>query len=74
MYIVVIAWMYVILMVSLFQSSFFRGLVTFVGAGLLPLALVLYLFGTPQRRRQQQAKELENSNTDSAESGVSKPD
>jgi membrane protein implicated in regulation of membrane protease activity len=57
MYIVVIAWMYVILMVSLFQSSLFRGLVTFVGAGVLPLALILYIFGTPQRRRQQQSQE-----------------
>jgi membrane protein implicated in regulation of membrane protease activity len=64
MYIVVIAWMYVILMVSLFQSSLFRGIVTFIGAGLLPLALILYIFGTPQRRRQQQQKDLPPSDPD----------
>jgi membrane protein implicated in regulation of membrane protease activity len=65
MYIVVIAWMYVILMVSLFQSSVFRGIVTFVGAGLLPLALILYLFGAPQRRRNR-AEEKNPQPTDAA--------
>jgi hypothetical protein len=58
-YIVVIGWMYVILMVSVFQSTVFRGVATFIFAGLLPLALILYLFGTPQRRRQKQAQEDE---------------
>jgi hypothetical protein len=54
MYIVAIAWMYVIMMVSFLQPSIFRGVVTFFGAGILPLALLLFLMGTPQRRRNKQ--------------------
>jgi hypothetical protein len=53
-YIVAIAWLYVLMLVSVMQPTVFRGIVTFVGAGLLPLALLLYLVGTPQRRRQRQ--------------------
>ena len=52
-YIVAIAWLYVLMLVSVMQPTVFRGIVTFVGAGLLPLALLLYLVGTPQRRRQR---------------------
>jgi len=54
-YIVAIAWLYVLMLVSVMQPTVFRGIVTFVGAGLLPLALLLYLVGTPQRRRQRLA-------------------
>jgi FtsH-binding integral membrane protein len=54
MYIVAIAWMYVVMMVSFLQPTIFRGLVTFFGAGLLPLGLLLFLIGTPQRRRNKQ--------------------
>lgn len=53
MYIVAIAWIYVMLLVSVMQPTVFRGVVTFVGAGLGPLALLLWLVGTPRRRREQ---------------------
>jgi hypothetical protein len=53
MYIVAIAWIYVTLMVAIMQPTVFRGIVTFLGTGLLPLALLLYLLGTPQRRRNR---------------------
>ena len=53
MYIVAIAWIYVVLMVSVLQESVFRGIATFIFAGVLPLALLLFLVGTPQRRRNQ---------------------
>jgi NADH:ubiquinone oxidoreductase subunit 6 (subunit J) len=62
MYLVAIAWMYVVLMMCLVeaaspQGSLLGALVTFVMYGLLPLALVLYLIGTPGRKRalRQQA-------------------
>ncbi len=55
MYIVVIAWLYVVMMVSFLQPTVFRGLITFIGAGVLPLALLLFLVGTPQRRRNKAA-------------------
>jgi len=65
MYIVAIAWLYVLLLVSIMQPSIFRGIVTFVGAGLLPLALLLYLMGTPQRRRNRAKAEAQSPPPDS---------
>ena len=61
MYIVAIAWIYVVLMVSIMQPSVFRGIVTFLGAGLFPLALLLYLIGTPQRRRNRRRADRADS-------------
>ncbi|HPA88891.1 MAG TPA: hypothetical protein PK072_08805 [Quisquiliibacterium sp.] len=57
MYIVALAWIYVVLMVSIMQPTVLKGVVTFLGTGLLPLALFLYLMGTPQRRRNQKRAE-----------------
>ena len=56
MYIVAIAWLYVTLMVSVAQPSVLKGLLTFLGTGLLPLALFLWLVGTPERRRRAAAR------------------
>jgi len=65
-YIVAIAWIYVTLMVSIMQPTVFRGVVTFLGVGLGPLALLLWLVGTPARRRRRALEE-------SAESGTAAP-
>jgi len=65
-YIVAIAWLYVLMLVSVMQPTVFRGIVTFVGAGLLPLALLLYLVGTPQRRRQRQRASAQETVADAA--------
>ena len=56
MYLVVIAWMYVVLLMSLAeafssQGSLLGALVTFVLYGVLPLSIVLYILGTPARKR-----------------------
>ena len=56
MYLVAIAWMYVVLMMALAEALSAQGTVlgavfTFLLYGLLPLSLVLYLLGTPLRRR-----------------------
>jgi hypothetical protein len=56
MYLVAIAWIYVVLMMSLVEALSPQGTVlgavfTFLLYGLLPLSLVLYLMGTPMRRR-----------------------
>jgi len=53
MYIVAIAWTYVTLLMALTETSFVAGLATFLFYGLLPLALLLWLFGTPERRRRR---------------------
>lgn len=53
MYIVAIAWIYVTLLMALTESSFVAGLATFLFYGLFPLALLLWLVGTPERRRRR---------------------
>lgn len=62
MYIVPIAWMYVVLMMALAealspQGTVLGAIVTFTMYGLLPLAIVLYIMGTPARRRARRAAE-----------------
>ncbi|WP_119287220.1 hypothetical protein [Azohydromonas sediminis] len=56
MYLVPIAWMYVVGMVALAEALSVNGTVlgalfTLVFWGLLPLAVVMYVLGTPARRR-----------------------
>ncbi len=62
MYLVAIAWLYVVLLMALAEGVSDHG--TWLGAavtlafyGLLPLAVVLYLVGTPSRRAARQARE-----------------
>lgn len=55
MYIVAIAWLYVVLMMSLTETSIVAGVVTFALYGLAPLSLFLWLVGTPQRRRNRRS-------------------
>jgi hypothetical protein len=57
MYLVAIAWMYVVLMMSLAEALSSQGTVlgafiTLVLYGLLPLSILLYIMGTPLRRRR----------------------
>jgi hypothetical protein len=59
MYLVVIAWFYVVLMMAVAEATHSNGtvlgaIVTFVLYGLLPIALVVYLMGTPMRRKGDQ--------------------
>lgn len=53
MYIIAIGWIFVTGLMALTETSIFSGLVTFVFVGLGPLALILWLLGTPERRRRQ---------------------
>jgi len=62
MYLVAIAWIYVVLMMALAealspQGTLLGALVTLVGYGVLPLAIVLYVLATPHRRRARRAAE-----------------
>ncbi|RFO98722.1 hypothetical protein DIC66_02250 [Rhodoferax lacus] len=64
MYIVPIAWIYVALMMSVAEATNSNGTVlgavmTFVLYGLLPVGLVLYIMGTPGRKRLLRAKAAE---------------
>ena len=68
MYIVAIAWLYVIGLMSLTAKSFLGGLMMFLGWGILPLALFLWLMGTPYRRRLRQAADQKLGKPDGADS------
>lgn len=56
MYIIAIAWIYVVLMMAVTEHSIVAGVMTVVFYGLAPLALFLWLFGTPARRRARMAR------------------
>lgn len=52
MIIIAIGWMYVVLLMALTQPTWLAGIFTVIGYGLFPLSIVLYLVGTPGRRRR----------------------
>lgn len=59
---IVVAWLYVVVMMTLAEAFSTQGTVlgavfTLLGYGLLPLALVVYILGTPARRRAIAARE-----------------
>jgi len=61
-YLVVIAWMYVVLMMSAAEATAMNGtvlgaIVTFVLYGLLPMGIVVYIMSTPARKRKIKARE-----------------
>lgn len=57
MYIVAIGWIYVVVLMALTEESVAAGLATFLFYGIAPLAVLLYLMGTPQRRRNRRRRE-----------------
>ena len=57
MYVIAIGWLYVTLLMAATEANITAGVLTFVVYGAAPLALFLWLFGTPQRRRKQLARE-----------------
>ncbi len=63
MYLVAIAWMYVVLMVAIAQAAHPGGkllgaLLTVVFWGVLPLTVVLYILGSSARRRARRQAEV----------------
>ncbi len=61
MYLVVIAWVYVTLMMALAEAasptgSILGAVITFALYGLLPLSIVIYIMGTPARKRRLRAR------------------
>ena len=68
MHIVAIGWIYVVLMMAITEHSIVAGIMTFLMYGVIPLAIILYLTGSKQRRRNQSSKKnpVVKSNEDSA--------
>ncbi|KAF7958177.1 hypothetical protein AWV80_00785 [Cupriavidus sp. UYMU48A] len=57
MYIVAIGWLYVALMMAITEHNMVAGVATFLLYGAAPVALVLYIMGTPGRRQRRKAEE-----------------
>lgn len=66
MYLVAVAWIYVVLMMAVAEATSTQGTVlgavfTFLLYGVLPLSIVMYLLRTPHRRRLRRAREEEEA-------------
>lgn len=64
MYLIAIGWLYVALMMAVAESmhpngGVFSAVLTFIFYGLLPTGLVMYVMGTPLRRKARLAQERE---------------
>jgi len=57
MYVIAIGWLYVTLLMAATEANLTAGVLTFTLYGAAPLALFLWLFGTPQRRRNRLSRE-----------------
>lgn len=62
MWIVAIAWMYVALMMAVSEAvspvgSVLGAIITLLFYGVLPTALVMYVLGTPQRRKARRVRQ-----------------
>ena len=62
MYIIPIAWLYVVVMMAVAEATNANGtilgaIVTFVLYGLLPIGLILYFMGAPGRKRAIRARD-----------------
>lgn len=62
MYLIAIAWIYVVLLMALAEAMSAQGtvlgaVITFGLYGVLPLSLLMYILGTPGRRRLRQRAE-----------------
>jgi mannose/fructose/N-acetylgalactosamine-specific phosphotransferase system component IID len=63
MYLIAIGWLYVALMMAVVeafstQGTVIGGVFTFLGYGLMPVALVVYILSSGDRRRARQKAEL----------------
>jgi mannose/fructose/N-acetylgalactosamine-specific phosphotransferase system component IID len=79
MYLVAIAWMYVVVMMSVAEATAQNGtvlgaIITFFLYGVLPCVILMYLMGTPMRRRKIRAQELADLEQLHAQAALSNPD
>jgi hypothetical protein len=74
MYLIAIGWLYVTLLMAITESSLTAGVMTFLLYGAAPLALFLWLVGTPQRRRNQLRPEVTDDAVDQNDTGDPRAD
>jgi Na+-transporting methylmalonyl-CoA/oxaloacetate decarboxylase gamma subunit len=64
MYLIAIAWIYVVLMMAVAEATSSQGtvlgaLMTVLFYGVLPLSILIYIMGTPGRKRARRAQEAQ---------------
>jgi hypothetical protein len=79
MYLVAIGWLYVALMMAVAEATnstgtVLGGIVTFLLYGVAPMTLVIYLMGTPGRRRAIKAQEAAEHAAQMASTSSVEPD
>ncbi|MBB6558265.1 hypothetical protein HNP48_000929 [Acidovorax soli] len=76
MYLIVIAWLYVTLMMAVAEATNTTGtvlgaIVTFVLYGLLPMGILVYILGTPSRKRAlKQREQMEQAAWDAEQAAL----
>lgn len=79
MYLVAIAWMYVVVMMAVVEATSANGtllgaIFTFLLYGALPLSVVLYILRSPARKRARLAAEARAASPSAAETSLDEPD
>jgi ABC-type multidrug transport system fused ATPase/permease subunit len=59
MYIIAIAWIYVVFMMSITETTVIAGIMTFLLYGVLPVSIIVYVMGTGGRKRKRRAQEMQ---------------
>lgn len=57
MLIVAVGWLYVALMMAITEHTVVAGIATFLLYGVAPVSIVLYIMGTPGRRKRNKARQ-----------------
>lgn len=59
MYIIAIAWIYVVFMMAITEATIVAGIMTFLLYGVLPVSIIVYIMGTGSRKRKRRAQEIQ---------------
>ncbi len=69
MYIIAIAWLYVVVLMAATEKTIIAGILTFVFYGLVPCALLLWILGRNHRHfKQHQGKQHQNQQHEASQS------
>lgn len=79
MYLIALGWLYVALMMSVAEATNTNGsilgaVITFLLYGVGPAALLMYILGTPARRRKRKAQEQAEAEAERASQASGQPD
>jgi hypothetical protein len=70
LYLVAIGWVYVVLLMAMTETSIVAGVMTFALYCVFPLSVILYVMGSPQRKRKRQAAQQSQKMSDSSDTAA----